>query len=76
MRNKSQFGSPAHPTIKVRGFIFAVFKGKIIYFLVSMANKNYKRFPVEVHRFSDSSFLLSNHLVGDFNIHMITRSIS
>ena len=41
-----------------------------------MANKNYKRFPVEVHRFSDSSFLLSNHLVGDFNIHMITRSIS
>ena len=28
MRNKSQFGSPAHPTIKARGFIFAVFKGK------------------------------------------------
>ena len=38
MLNKSQFGSPAHPTIKVRGFIFAVFKGKIIYYRLSMAN--------------------------------------
>ena len=38
MRNKSQFGSPAHPNIKVRGFIFAVFKGKIIYYRLSMAN--------------------------------------
>ena len=38
MRNKSQFGSPAHLTIKVRGFIFAVFKGKKIYYRLSMAN--------------------------------------
>ena len=41
-----------------------------------MENQDFKRLPVEVLRFPESSFLHTNHFVRDFNIYTITRSIA